>query len=195
MSSGTVAEYMTAAEYAAHRGCSDSFVRRLRRQGKLVCDGNRIHVAESDRLLANIIDPVRGGDRTQAPGTSSARAAAADEVQEAIRRERMAKARLAELELGEAAKELVRAEGVRRAVFTLARAAVNNLQGMRGRLRDRLAATSDPREIDQLLEEEIIAICSRMRDAAQVLGTESPAAGTAGAADADDGADEGSHEP
>lgn len=177
---------MSTAEYAAHRGCSDSFVRRLRREGKLVCDGRRIHVAESDRLLANITDPVRGGDRTQPAGGAASRAAAADEVQEAIRRERMAKARLAELELGEAAKELVRAEGVRRAVFTLAREAVNSLQGMRGRLRERLAATSDPREVDRLLEEEIVALCSRMRESAKALGTDAAPAPAGPDADAVD---------
>lgn len=175
MSSGNVPAYMSAAEYAAHRGCSDSFVRRLRRQGKLVCDGNRIHVAESDRLLANITDPVRGGDRSQAPGAAGARAAAADEVQEAIRRERMARAQMAELELGEAAKELIRADGVRRAVFTLARNALNQLQGMRGRLRDRLAATSDPREVERLLDEEIVGIASRMREATKALGVDAVA--------------------
>jgi hypothetical protein len=172
MSSGTVPAYMSAAEYAAHRGCSDSFIRRLRRQGKLVCDGSRIHVAESDRMLANITDPVRGGDRTGAPGAGGGRASAADEVQEAIRRERMARAQMAELELGEAAKELIRADRVRRAVFTLARNALNQLQGMRGRLRDRLAATSDPREIERLLEEEIVGIAGRMREAAKALGVD-----------------------
>jgi hypothetical protein len=171
MSSGNLSEYMSAAEYAKHRGVSDSFVRRLRRQGKLVCDGSRIHVSESDRLLDNITDPVRGGDRTQPVG-GSVRGAASDEVQEAIRRERMARAQMAELELGKAAKQLIRADGVRRAVFTLGRGALNQLQGMRGRLRDRLAATSDPREVDRLLEEEIASIASRMREAAKELGAD-----------------------
>lgn len=173
MSSGTDRAYMSAAEYAAHRGVSDSFVRRLRRQGKLVCDGSRIHVAESDRLLDNVQDPLRGGDRSAGAGGGAApgagRMRASDEMQDAVLRERMARAQLAELELGSAAGELTRADGVRTAVFTLARAALNQLQLMRVRLRERLVAAATVEEVDKLLNEEITEISKRMREAAAKL--------------------------
>ena len=171
MSSGT---RMTTAEYAVHRKVSDSFVRRLRREGKLVCDGREILVEESDQRLANITDPVRGGDRSAGAGAGDAARSreSSSETQEAIRRERMARARLAELELGQAAGELTRVDGVRRAVFTLGRAALNELLGLKGRLRGRLAKAVTPEDVDRILDDEVNGIAKRMRDAALALNVE-----------------------
>ncbi|MCD9097058.1 hypothetical protein [Luteimonas fraxinea] len=165
---------MTVAEYAAHRGCSDSYVRRLRRNGKLVLDGDRIVVTDSDRLVDDITDPVRGGNRAVPAGADAGQRgrAASGEVQDAIHRERLAKARIAELELAQAAKELTRTDGVERAVFTLVRQALNELQGMKWQLRGRLAAATDPAEVDTLLDEHVSAICARMRKAARALNAE-----------------------
>jgi hypothetical protein len=43
---------MTVAEYATHRGCSDSYVRRMRREQRLVMgEGKLIDVAASDAKL------------------------------------------------------------------------------------------------------------------------------------------------
>jgi len=165
---------MTAAEYAAHRGCSDSYVRRMRRQGKLVTDGERIVVADSDRLLDDITDPVRGGNRAMSAGADAGQRgrAASGEVADAIHRERLAKARIAELELAQAAKELTRTDGVERAVFTLVRQALNELQGMKYQLRGRLAAATEVAVVDKLLDEHVAAICERMRKAARALNAE-----------------------
>ena len=148
---------MTVAEFAMHRGCSDSYIRRMRRLGKLVmaADGKRIVVTSSDALLDDITDPVRGGDRT--PG-----AAARGEVP-------LARARLAELELGEESKELTRTKGVERAVFTLVRQALNSMLNMSGRLRAKLAAESDPRAVEALLDAEVRRIAETMQEEARQL--------------------------
>ena len=114
---------MTPAQYATHRGCSDSYVRRLRRKGQLVVQGTLIDAAASDLVLDAMLDPVRGGDRTSplgdgvgaAPKTAAVLTVpAGPSVHEAVRRERLAKARLAELELGEQAGELTRIARSRR---------------------------------------------------------------------------------
>lgn len=59
---------MTVAEYAAHRGCSDSYVRRLRRIGRLVVVGDLINVLASDVLLAQP-KPVLAMQPSPAPAT------------------------------------------------------------------------------------------------------------------------------
>ena len=43
---------MTVPEYARRLGCSESYVRRLRRRGRLVMQGALVLVAESDRRVA-----------------------------------------------------------------------------------------------------------------------------------------------
>lgn len=173
MSSGTA--LMSIADYAQHRGVSDSYIRRLRRQGKLALEGRLVRVVESDRLVDELTDPVRGGSRAEPAGADSAargRAASSSEVQDAFHRERLAKAKMAELELGQAAKALTRADAVDRAVFTLVRQALENLQGMRGRLRDRLAAATTSADVDAILTGDIELTCTRMRAATEKLRAE-----------------------
>ncbi|MBB3822251.1 hypothetical protein FHT03_001066 [Xanthomonas arboricola] len=170
-------ETMSVAEYSSHRGCSDSYIRRMRRSGKLVmhADGKRINVAASDALLDDITDPLRGGDRTagadERRDIPAARLAVGDvpSVQEAVRRERLARARLAELELGEESRELTRTKGVERAVFTLVRQALNSMMNLSGRLRAKLAAESDPRAIEAMLDAEVRLIAQTMQKEARQL--------------------------
>lgn len=164
---------MTTAEYAAHRGCSDSYIRRMKRQGKVVMadDGKRIRVAETDALLDDITDPVRGGDRTATPAPEAPLPPipAGASVQEAMRRERLALARLAELKLGELSGQLTRTVEVERAIVTLVRQALNDMLGMGGRLRAKLAAESDPRACEAMLDAEIRQIAETMQGAARRL--------------------------
>ena len=104
-------------------------------------------------------------------------------VHEAVRRERLARARMAELELGEQAGQLMRVDTVNRVVFTLVRQALNQLQGMNARLAKTLAAETDAFRVGVLLDAEVANICQEMRAAAVKLleGGE-----TAGAAEHDD---------
>jgi hypothetical protein len=182
---------MTTAEYAAHRGCSDSYVRRMRRESRLVLGpDDLIDVVASDARLASTTDPLRGGDRTgtAAPADAGASSATATvlpltdsiNLREAMRRERLARARLAELELGEQAKQLVRVKEVDRDVFTLARQALERLRTIPSRLRGQLAATSDPHVCESLLAAEVAKVCDEMQKAASAMAakrtTQLPAA-------------------
>lgn len=167
---------MTVAEYAAHRGCSDSYVRRLRREGRLVSGaGKSIDVVASDARLELETDPLRGGDRT-APDESDAQPdtilpAGSVGLKEAVRRERLARARLAELELGEQAKQLARVREVDRNVFTLARQALERLRSIPSRLRTSLAAETDPRACEALLDAEVAKVCEEFQKAAQAMAS------------------------
>ncbi|KFN42327.1 hypothetical protein [Arenimonas oryziterrae] len=178
MSSGK--PFMTTAEYAAHRGVSDSYVRRMRRDRRLVeREDKLIDVAASDALLDETSDPTRGGDRsapTEAPAETAAptAAGAAPEVdpfslREAMRRERLARARMAELELGETAKQLVRVDQVDRDVFTLARQALERLRSIPSRLRSQLAAETDPRACEALLDAEVAKVCEDLQKSATAM--------------------------
>lgn len=60
---------MTIAEYAAHRGVSDSYVRRLRREGRLEMKGRFVDVSSSDELIADT--QMRGSAPTPAGAVPS----------------------------------------------------------------------------------------------------------------------------
>jgi hypothetical protein len=177
---------MSIADYAVHRGCSDSYVRRLRRAQRLVLTAaGLVDVVATDALLAATSDPLRGGDRNRGAADAGGEPAAAPGVvgdislREAMRRERLARARLAELELGEEAGELARTKDVERDVFTLARQAVERLRSMPGRLRIALAAESDAAKCEQLLEAEIAKVCTELQNAARAIATPAPPVGDA----------------
>ena len=155
-------QLMTAGEYASHRGVSDSYVRRLRRDGRLVLRDGQIDVLASDAALDATGDPLRGGksdrgaaDMPPAGGGAGAGDLSGGSLREAMRRERWAKARQAELELGRLAKQLVEVRHVERVVFTLARQTLQRLRAIPARVSPALAAELDPRLCEALIEDEI----------------------------------------
>ena len=166
--------FATTGQFADLHGWSDSYVRRLKREGKLVLDGDRIVVAASNAKLGRILDPARGGDRT---GKSQGRAmptaaeaycptprgggSASDYNLEAAR-ERRAKAQLAELELMEKTGELVPAQEVDRMVFGMARAGREAIMAMADRLSTQLAAESDAAAVHALLTAEARKVCEHL---------------------------------
>lgn len=179
----SVQPLMTTAEYAAHRGVSDSYVRRLRRENRLVEGaGKLIDVAASNAALDATTDPTRGGDRTgkpqpagQAlPTTTVGSIIDGVDLREAMRRERLAKAQLAELELGEQAKQLTRVRDVDREVFTLVRQALERMRTIGSRLRSKLAAESDPRACEALIDAEVRQVAEDMQAAARSLFKDAP---------------------
>lgn len=79
----------TQKEYSIHLDCSESYVSRLKRQGKLVFDGDLVDFEKSDALVAAARDPDREGQRDhqrQAKGglsTGDRAAAGADDEPDA----------------------------------------------------------------------------------------------------------------
>lgn len=161
---------MSQIEYAQARGCSPAYVTKLKRQGRLVLTpAGKVNVEATDRLIESTRDPARGGDRrpgaaerpdptagareSAAPGAARAGTGELQTYKEAARRERIAKARLAELELAEKTGELVRKSEVAAAIFGLSRQAMEALDALPDRLASQLAAESDITRVHALLTE------------------------------------------
>lgn len=173
---GAGVKELSQTEYAAARGVSPAYVTKLKRQGRLVLTpGRKVNVEATDRLIESTRDPARGGDRrpgagdglgdgasareTAAPGANADGSRAGRESNSgynvAATRERVAKARLAELELAEKTGQLVRKEEVAAAIFGLSRQAMESLDAMADRLASQLAAESDVTRVHALLTEHV----------------------------------------
>lgn len=175
---------MSVSDYALHRKCSDSYVRRMRRSGRLVfTPGGLIDALATDALLAASSDPMRGGNRTQSSVSDSGafqpdgREAAIEPgtLRHAMQRERAARAGIAELELGEKAGDLIRKKDAMRTTFTLARKAIERFQSVGHRLCDKLAAESTARGCQEILEKEFIEVSEEMKKFAVEIKSNSQA--------------------
>lgn len=161
---------MSQSDYAAARGWSAAYVTKLKKHGRLVLTpSGKVNVEASDRLIESTRDPARGGDRRRgagegegdapgarkqaAPGAHSSGAGEFQTYKEAARRERIAKARIAELELAEKAGDLVRKSEVAAAIFGLSRQAMESLDALADRLASQLAAESDVTRVHAVLTE------------------------------------------
>lgn len=171
---------LNQSEYATARGWSAAYVTKLKRAGRLVLTpGGKVNVEATDRLIENTRDPARGGDRRAATSepqqdgvvphagaTAGSRKAGAGggvgSYDDAARRERMAKAQIAELELAEMAGLLIRRDQVERVVFALARRAQDALLSMSERLAGAVAAESDAFRCGELIDAEARKIASTM---------------------------------
>lgn len=172
----------------------------------LDASGKLIDVAATNALLDSTDDPARGGarrgglalpevsarlagDDLDAPAASSASDAAAPGADQrpvpvsmetsyklAATRERLAKARTAELELAERAGSLVRRDEVEAAVFGLARQAMEALDAIADRLSTQLAAESDPERVHALISADVRQIQQQLAEARAVPGIPARAA-------------------
>jgi len=173
---------MTKADFARHLGVSDSYVSKLDRQNRLVKDSaGLIVVAQSKVLIEATRDPGRGGDRSapktmaapaqddpraeQGAAAGPAPAAGVMSYNEAARREKVAKALTAELEQAETAKALVRRDVVERAIFGLARTAMEALRSVPPRIAGVLATTADAHACERIVEQEILKVIRKLAKA------------------------------
>ena len=165
--------FATTAEFADVLGTSDSYVRRLKREGKLVVDDQgRIVVAASVAKLGRVLDPARGGDRSgkaKAPATMPAPTGYGDGAERdrlnyniQAAREKLAAAQLRELELGREAGALVLRSERDAAEFGRARAAREALLSLPDKCASRCKAAPDVASVYAILMEECRRICRDM---------------------------------
>lgn len=165
---------MSQKEYADSRGFSEPYVSKLKKAGKIAFtpDG-RVNVEATDMILNATRDPSRGGDRRPgvipaaasqpdgdggSPSGSAGRRTATDgdgTYNAAATRERVAKARIAELELAELAGQLVRRDQVDRVVFDVSRQAMDALLTLSDRLAPAVAAEADAFRCAELINAEV----------------------------------------
>lgn len=175
---------MSKAEYARARGYSDSYVSKLGRQGRLVLDAQGlVLVHATDALIAKVRDPARGGDRTKGDagdGAAAPGAAAASgpdltrprTYEDEARREKAAKAEMAEIALRKERGELVERREVERAAFNLGRAALDGLLAMSDRVTPQIVAMApgaDAPRVFALLDAEVRKLCAKVVEAARAF--------------------------
>lgn len=197
---------ITQSAFAARRGVSEPMVSRWKRRGLLVLDADgKVLEAASNARLDAFLDPGRGGDRTgrqrapaapQAPhgatgpasatGPTSAAQAGGDGLsaldddrlnyQREAARDKRASAIQREMEIAKEAKTLLPAAGVANRIHHHVRKALDVLASRRRRLAPTLALETDPRKVEQLLEESDREFCQAL------AGLALPAEQEAGAA-------------
>jgi phage terminase Nu1 subunit (DNA packaging protein) len=142
---------MSQAEYAKARGVSKSMVTQYKHAGRLVLtpDG-KVDVDATDRKLSETLHPTKGGNQQAAPPVSGHQA-----LHDARLRDRLARARKAELEADILEGTLVRRADVEHAARSLGLQARDALSTIPDRLAPMLATQSDPGKIHTLLAEEL----------------------------------------
>lgn len=171
---GTV-QFITQAEYARRRGCTEGAVRRAVRDGRISLINGKIDPVAADAQWARNTR-VRAGSRStddvnlSGSGSTGGTAAGDDDEEEdsatgywksRARRER-AEAELAELKLAELQGQLVRADDWAAALAKRAAAFREGLLQIPARLSAQLAAESDQARIHALLENELRQVMSHL---------------------------------
>ena len=171
-------ELISQREYARRRGISNVAVNRAVRAGRISLIEGKIDPDLADKEWAENTDPSTPKNRVtgkpqqtrnpdeaskpmdlgdeKSPTTGYAKARAAREVYNAQH---------AKLDLDLKRGELVRADEVRLAAFNMARKARDQLIALPERVSATIAASSDPVEVQQILENEIERICLEIADA------------------------------
>mgnify|MGYP000041118051 CR=1 FL=1 len=154
-------EAVSQSEYARRRGISEAMVSKYKSSGCLALDSDgRVLVRESDVLLADVLDPLRGGNRNSPAGQDKVSYLAA-KTEEA--RARAAKASMeAELMAG----SLVRVAEVEAEAFARARGAQELLMALPDRMSPLLAVESDPAKVHELLTDELRRVCQAIAEIA-----------------------------
>lgn len=151
---------VTQREYARLRGISEVQVSKYKSSGRLVLDTDGgVLVAESDRQLAEILDPLRGGDRSKRAGS--------DRISylEAKTDEARARAVKATLESELMAAKLVRVDEVEAEVFARARGAQELLMVLPDRLAPLFAAETNAATIHTMMTDELRRVCQAIAEA------------------------------
>jgi len=189
-SNGKAAEgsgLMTQSAYAVHRGVSRQLISRWARAGRLAMAGGLVHVAKSDAILAADLDPTKGGRngkperRRDAPAADAQAAAPAAEEQpqghpvilDGYNKARALRegwaARQAEVAYRQTVGDLVEREAYRRGLLANLGPTIQRFRAMPARLSTRLAAETDVRKVESMLDQEIAALCEDVARYASTL--------------------------
>lgn len=170
---------MSRSEYARRRGVDPALVTRWAKAGRIVSvEGGKIDAEASDALLASTMDPARGGrggksDRAgppPAPAPQTQYQAPQPDQYTRVRTHREAfAAKSAEAAYRKMIGELVeRAEYARGLAQNLG-PALQRLDTISARLGSRLAAETDVRKVQDILDDDVAAIRQEIADYAQAL--------------------------
>ena len=156
-----MADKITRAAYARHRGCSKAYITKLVNKGIITLDqNNKLNAEEADAQVAQNSDPNYYSEGANAePDTG---AAAADDGEKkgvtfntAKTMETVYKARLAKLDYELKSGQVVPLEDVNAMQFTAARVARDILMNLPDRLAPAIVCVTDVDKIHKLLTIEI----------------------------------------
>ena len=158
---------VTQAEFARQNGWSRQYVNKLVKQGRIKVKGGRIDPVAAKKAIEELAEPSTVLRESPTPkgqlvpsssypvdNRKTVDFASARTMREAFR------AKMAKMEYEEKAGKLTDASKVRADAFRAGRIIRDALLGIPDRLADILAAEQDPRQVRQLLEEELEMILS-----------------------------------
>lgn len=186
-------ELMTLAAYARHRSCDEKAVRKAIAEGRItaierdgrkwidpeVADiqwarntraragsggGRRADVAPPPPVQPPSAAPAGGGAAADGPGLDLDGVGDGIDYQEASRRLKVEEARLARMERLEREGKLTDAEAAGRAIWTAFRTLRDTAMPLGRRVAGRVAAMSDAREIQLLIDAEMRQVLQAFRD-------------------------------
>ncbi|WP_263080077.1 hypothetical protein [Endozoicomonas sp. Mp262] len=153
---------VTQAEFARQNGWSRQYVNKLVKQGRIKVKGGRIDPVAAKKAIEELAEPSTVLPESPTPkgqlvpsssypvdNRKTVDFASARTMREAFR------AKMAKMEYEEKAGKLTDASKVREDAFRAGRIIRDALLGIPDRLADILAAEQEPRQIRQLLEEEL----------------------------------------
>jgi len=160
---------MSQADYARHRNVNRSHISRLAKRGILVMRGKLVDVAASDAVLDDKpVDQVLPDAHAAAPSRPAADAggpvAQPGNFAQARTAEMVFRARLRKLEFETKSGRFLSSDEVKVKWYTLVRQIRDKLLAIPAKLAPQLAALSDPAEIRDLLDAEIIAILKSLQE-------------------------------
>jgi hypothetical protein len=184
--------FATQAEYARHRDVSRAMISKLHKQQRLVLVDGKVDVQASDAMLAQSLDPSRGGKGGKSgrgdsgtprqagatandtpaasPLTGGPPAEAASVSYSRVRTFRESfVAKTAEVEYRKMIGELVEREAYARALTANMGAALQRLDSISARLGARVAGESDVRKCMDMIDDEVMAVRQEVADIARAM--------------------------
>jgi hypothetical protein len=156
-------ELITQAEYARRRRVSRVAVNRAVREGRISIRPDGLldpAVADVEWARNTTPRPVPGAAAEVEVGSRGV----VITLNEAKTKHEYAKAQLAELELGERARELVRVDEVHSAIFKATRTARDLMESIPDRLAETLVGQMDPEVIRRMLSQELRNVADAMTE-------------------------------
>lgn len=158
----------TQADYARHRKVDRSYINRLAKRGILVLRGKLVDVAASDAVLDDKPVDVGAREPTPAaqprPASEAVAAPTGSSFAQARTAEMVFRARLRKLEFETRTGRFLSADEVKVKWYTICRQIRDKLLALPAKLAPQLAALSEPAEIRDLLDLEIIAILKALQE-------------------------------
>ena len=161
---------MSQADYARHRNVNRSHISRLAKRGILVMRGKLVDVAASDAVLDDKpVDQVLPDAHAAAQSARPAADAGGPVAQpgnfaQARTAEMVFRARLRKLEFETKSGRFLSSDEVKVKWYTVVRQIRDKLLAIPAKLAPQLAALSNPAEIRDLLDGEIIAILKSLQE-------------------------------